>query len=374
MILLLTHRALDLNLRVRYWMLPTVNVGSAKKDSPQFHVYVPLEYLHIEPNQLYSGKLEGAQTQNMIRFACQRPDHNRNVIQTEGIGRLGIDPAKARLRDNFDLDIQKTLAQINARILPIPNLMYESSIKPNNGSWNLEHRQFNYPGALRTLHVLALERNSKEDAVGLVRRASTSLAAALNGYGLGTNPTPYIVSIAAPHAGPGPFAARFEDVLDAGLKQLNKLPGGPVELIVVVLDRRDVEKYSVIKRWADSKVGIPTVCSVREKFTKNSNDTFGNLALKINFKMGGVNHILDETAFGKLIKMKTMIVGADVTHPAQHSISGCPSIAGVVATVDSYFATYPGSLRLQESRQEVSPYPTYPASVPPNSPSRSSPT
>ena len=363
--LLLTHPPIDLHLNVRFWMLPTINVGSANKDRPEAHVYIPPEYLHIEPNQLFSGKLEGTQTQNMIRFACQRPNINRDIVQTHGMRRLGIKPADAHLQANFDLDIQQTLAEINARILPVPNLLYASgstagSLRPDRGSWNLEHRRFHQPGILKTLHVLALQIR-QEDVASIVQEPSVLLATALRGYGLQTNSEPNIVTISSsPQAGTAPFATRFEAVLQAGLVALEKARPGPIELIVIVLDRRDVEKYSVIKRWADSRVGIPTVCSVRDKFIKKSNDTFGNLALKINIKMGGINHVLGQGDFGKLLKMRTMIMGADVTHPAQQSIPGCPSIAGVVATVGRDFATYPGSLRLQESRQEVSHTPQAP--------------
>ena len=347
-------------------MLPTVNVGIADKDRPEAHVYIPPECLHIEPNQLFSGKLEGDQTLNMIRFACKTPNVNRNTIQTDGIECLGIKPADAQLQKTFDLNIRQTLAEINARVLPVPNLLYASSstagsLTPDKGSWNLENRQFYQPAILKTLHVLALKINDREDAATVVRGSAVALAAALRRYGMQTSLEPKIVDIAVtPQGGPAPFATRFEDVLHAGLEALTNSRGEPVELIVIVLDRREVERYSIIKRWADSRVGIPTVCSVRPKFIKRSNDTFGNMALKINLKMGGINHMLDDRAFGKLLKMKTMIMGADVSHPAQQSIAGCPSIAGVVATVDNNFATYPGSLRLQQSRQEVSrpPSPT----------------
>lgn len=51
------------------------------------------------------------------------------------------------------------------------------------------------------------------------------------------------------------------------------------------------------------------------------------------------------------IKARTMVVGADVTHPGDEEV--CPSIAAVVATDDNSQFKYLGSARLQEGKQEV---------------------
>ena len=55
-----------------------------------------------------------------------------------------------------------------------------------------------------------------------------------------------------------------------------------------------------------------------------------------------------------LTKKKTMMVGIDVTHPGPGSIEGTPSIAAVVASVDDSFVQFPASMRIQESKKEVS--------------------
>jgi hypothetical protein len=55
-----------------------------------------------------------------------------------------------------------------------------------------------------------------------------------------------------------------------------------------------------------------------------------------------------------LTKKKTMLVGIDVTHPSPLSRKGTPSIAAVVASVDANFVQFPASLRIQQSKKEVS--------------------
>jgi len=80
---------------------------------------------------------------------------------------------------------------------------------------------------------------------------------------------------------------------------------------------------------------------------------YANVALKVNMKMGGVNHTLDPKSLTWLKGMPTMLVGMDVTHPGPGTIKGTPSIAAVVASVDANFGQFPASLRMQESKKEM---------------------
>jgi len=88
-------------------------------------------------------------------------------------------------------------------------------------------------------------------------------------------------------------------------------------------------------------------------FTKLTDHSQANIALKFNLKCGGVNQLLPAQKLGFLAQGKTMIVGIDVTHPAPKSLEGTPSIAGVVASVDGMYGQWPGSIRCQESRKEM---------------------
>jgi hypothetical protein len=49
----------------------------------------------------------------------------------------------------------------------------------------------------------------------------------------------------------------------------------------------------------------------------------------------------------------TMLMGIDVTHPGPGSVKGTPSIAAVVASVDRFYAQYPCSMEIQETKKEV---------------------
>ena len=65
-------------------------------------------------------------------------------------------------------------------------------------------------------------------------------------------------------------------------------------------------------------------------------------SLSADKRKGGINHTIDDTALGWLKTTPTMVVGMDVTHPSPGTIEGTPSVAAVVASVDSTFAQFPG--------------------------------
>ena len=48
-----------------------------------------------------------------------------------------------------------------------------------------------------------------------------------------------------------------------------------------------------------------------------------------------------------------MVVGIDVTHPSPGSSSNAPSVAAIVASIDSTLAQWPTELRIQGARQEM---------------------
>lgn len=48
-----------------------------------------------------------------------------------------------------------------------------------------------------------------------------------------------------------------------------------------------------------------------------------------------------------------MVVGIDVAHPAPGSMENAPSVVAMVASMDNDYVHFPGSVRIQESRQEI---------------------
>ena len=73
---------------------------------------------------------------------------------------------------------------------------------------------------------------------------------------------------------------------------------------------------------------------------------------KINLKLGGINHILDDDSYGLIYEGETMVVGIDVTHPPPGN-DGAPSVAAMVASQDKELSQWPADLRINERRQEM---------------------
>ena len=79
---------------------------------------------------------------------------------------------------------------------------------------------------------------------------------------------------------------------------------------------------------------------------------FVNVLHKFNLKLGGIHHRLVENELNDIPKA-TMVVGIDVAHPTPGSIENSPSVVSMVASVDDRFVNWPGSVKLQNSRQEI---------------------
>lgn len=123
-----------------------------------------------------------------------------------------------------------------------------------------------------------------------------------------------------------------------------------VDLLLVVLPTKiPVSTYSVIKRFGDVQYGIATICVSAFKLQKaKSIDSYlGNMMMKFNLKLGGNNQFVNFKNTTMLDLDQTMIVGIDVTHPSPGCSDNAPSIAGMVASVDSRLGQWPAVLRLQ---------------------------
>jgi hypothetical protein len=127
------------------------------------------------------------------------------------------------------------------------------------------------------------------------------------------------------------------------------------ELVLVILSNGDKHIYAGLKHLCDVQLDVHTVCVHAEKIRREKGQVqyYANVALKVNMKLGGVNHGLDPDSMRWLKAEPTMLVGMDVTHPGPGSLKGTPSIAAVVASVDEHYAQFPASLNIQETRKEV---------------------
>ncbi|KAG1867688.1 Piwi domain-containing protein [Suillus subluteus] len=327
--------------------LPVVDISGPNS---KFSIYVPAELCEIETGQPFRGRLNDKETSNMIRFACNPPKVNADAIIERGLPTLGFTPETlGSPLSGFGIAVDNNMAVIPGRELPPPRLSYGGGRPPNvnNGSWNIVDVKFHNGGAIKSWWVLVVrEKDGRSVFSGADDPILTDLW-----RGFGEN-SPNRSSLAADDPG----RQQALDSIRQKIKQ-NISERGKPSFILVLLSRRDNYIYPGIKRICDVEVGVHTIHMLTDKVVgKDANKQdqyFSNVALKLNTKLGGINHVLDSDSLKWLTKAKTMVVGMDVTHPGPGSVEGTPSIAAVVASVDSSFVQFPASLRCQETKKEM---------------------
>jgi eukaryotic translation initiation factor 2C len=130
------------------------------------------------------------------------------------------------------------------------------------------------------------------------------------------------------------------------------------DIIILVLRSKDQAVYSEFKYLAERCYGFQMICMTEEANMsrgrielRNLDQYMGNVMMKANLKVGGINHSV--TGIHQHLN-NTLVLGADVTHPGFGALSGTPSIAAVVGSVDNTGGMFLGSMCLQKGREEVS--------------------
>ncbi|KAL1743810.1 ribonuclease H-like domain-containing protein [Schizophyllum fasciatum] len=337
--------------------LPVVDVAGPQRREPE---WLPAELCEIDPKQPFRGKLSDMDTAEMIKYACRPPYENAQTIVDRGLPQLGLSPPGQGALAGFGIDIDPNMAVVPGRVLPPPAIAYRTNrLNARDGSWNiLEVKLTRGAQAQRYAVLIVYDQNARAKPPSMMspqERAAEQQRVELtmrkfhekctrSGIVLPTQ-KPTFKDVALPSD-----RAQAINVLREAFK------GAAVskfDFILILLTHRDHHIYPAIKRIGDVDVGITTICMHRSKIEdeRKQDQIFSNIALKLNVKLGGVNHLLEPGAMQWLTKKKTMMVGVDVTHAGPGSQEGTPSIAAVVASVDDHFVQFPASMRLQRSTQ-----------------------
>jgi eukaryotic translation initiation factor 2C len=329
-----------------------VNVGPRAPATPE--VYNARD-MTVEGLHAFRGLLTSAQTIRMLEFACRLPAINKRHIEVAGFDMFGISTTvgQSRIAD-FGLAVEKDLLRIPARLLAPPRLHYRGSnpLNPNEASWNLASRKF-FAGAttLRSVAMVDLDFQSHGQEL---KDVAPNMTAELQRLGM----TNLVIRPIARAISCNPVVPAESDLL-----RLFKSIPDDASAVFVILPAPDFDLYSRIKRIADLRLGQHVVCAVAGKMHKcegdfRANMHYANIGMKFNLKGRGSNHNVDGDHLRSIIQpgstaaCQTIIIGADVAHATGSARPGCPSIAGVVGSVDDNYLHYPASMRLQLNRQE----------------------
>ena len=148
-------------------------------------------------------------------------------------------------------------------------------------------------------------------------------------------------------------ASMMEEKLKQAVKHF-KDEGKKLEMILFIFPFKAGFLYDKIKQLCDMKYNIVTQCCLKNtlyKMDKLNLQVIGNICLKINSKLGGINHILGAKSRPPMLKRPVMVMGADVSHPSPESRGMKPSIAAIVGSVEPKAANYEVEVRIQDGRQ-----------------------
>lgn len=320
---------------------------------------MPAELCEILPNQPYRGKLNDEHTAEMIKVACRFPNINAAAIVNRGIRELGY-IGKNETLEAFGTAVGNELAVVPGRILQQPSVRYAKSGAniDERASWNLRDVKFASAGRFDEWAVLLIQDGDRNEFEGV---GDPDLQTILDGFARMCNksgvnfskkkPRMYSVALANKKSD-HPIRPKAATQIKEKLREMRPKP----DFLLVMLANGDRHVYAALKHQADVHADMTTICVQVAKIRKEKGQPqyFANVALKLNIKTGGVNHTLDPKHTTWLRQRPTMMVGIDVTHPGFGTVKHTPSIAAVVASIDQHFGQFPCSLRMQESKKEVS--------------------
>lgn len=238
---------------------------------------------------------------------------------------------------------------MDGRVLSTPKLQYANAFDPSfKGGWNPGNAKFRKPRTNPFFIGCLCLRNDLDNPTP--DKFMSSLIEAMTKRGI-ASPTNLGIKRRA-----GRTSEETKEIISSELEAF-KNRGGQSVFLIVILPSKDAATYSYLKFCADVTHGIRTLC-VCPKPGKGGiqslqvDDVYlTNLTLKINLKLGGVNH---ELAKPHGMLDNAIYFGVDVTHPTGiDGVPNAPSIAGVVANTDGTLSQWPASIRIQESRKEM---------------------
>ncbi|XP_045818651.1 protein argonaute 4-like [Trifolium pratense] len=317
--------------------LPCINVGRPKRPT-----YFPIELCELVSLQRYTKALSTLQRASLVEKSRQKPKERMTILSDAlKTSNYGAEP----LLRSCGISISTGFTQVEGRVLPAPRLKFGNGedFNPRNGRWNFNNKKFVQPTKIEKWAVANF--SARCDVRGLVR----DIIRIGNMKGIMIDP-PFDVFEENPQFRRAPPMVRVEKMFE---DIQSKLPGAPQFLLCLLPDRKNCDIYGPWKKKNLADYGIVNQCMCPLRV----NDQYlGNIMLKINAKLGGLNSLLGVESTPSLpivSKAPTLILGMDVSHgsPGQTDI---PSIAAVVSSRQwPLISKYRACVRTQSAKVEM---------------------
>jgi eukaryotic translation initiation factor 2C len=311
---------------------------------------IPLERCTVTAGQIMRKQVPPEKTKDVLDFATKKPQERLASI-TAGLGVLAYGQSEYVRSFGMQVDTSGPV-KVQARVLKPPVLKYgdtskQPTITPRDGAWNMVDKRFFRPVTIEHWIIVIYERRERfgDGAVNDLIKGLLDSCRSCGMVVVNNNP---MVKYEVGHGNVDAQLKAFGQ--EYSQRNNRKFPS----LIVAVLPEGGNDIYTAVKHFGDITTGTATQCLKSNKCFRAKSQYYANVCLKINVKLGGINAIPDPQSVSILSDPNnpTLVMGADVAHPAPGSI-GRPSYTGLVANLDSNSAKYVATTTVQTSRQEM---------------------
>lgn len=282
----------------------------------------------------------------MIKAAVKRPEARIAHIQ-HGLEMLNWKNDKYIA--HFGLKIDDNMTQSHACVLPNPTIAFggKKLVNPRTtGRWNIGGIKFLKPNS-KPLQAWGIA------VIGnVVDKATTSnfvkkfVETYISHGGSVPNKNPYMVT-----QGKDEIPEMIVKLREGVMKQGQAFP----QIVMIILKDSDSHIYNRIKKNLECRWGILSQCVRAEKIINPQDQYCSNVCMKFNAKLGGTTSMVagkeKDGSFNFFGKKRTMIIGADVTHPAHGSKQA--SMAAISMSADKGCQRYWANCQTNGVRTEM---------------------
>jgi eukaryotic translation initiation factor 2C len=313
----------------------------------------PVEVCTITAHQKYKRKLGDMQISEMLKVTTVKPAERFDKIQ-HGLASLRYDANE--YCSQFGFSVQNRPIQGDARLLDSPELLYHPSsqdpvVKPGFYMRNLRGQRLFRGATIDSWAVVVFARREEVRGGDIIQFFIRDFVKACGVMGLDVlQDQPPIVY--------GDSGGGHEQTLKRAYIAATEASGSLCpRILLCVLPRKEKFLYGTIKKITDTVLGLPSQCVWLKHFSNISQSRptqmnyLCNVIMKVNVKLGGVNHLTKPTYLAFLSDKPSMILGADMSHPGVGERA--KSIAALVGTVDARASRYASVIDSQASRVEL---------------------
>lgn len=334
---------------LQYSSLPCLWVGSRDRT-----IYLPVEFCSMIAQPLpRRKKLADDAVAKMIKQTAVKPLERQKKIM-EGLEMNNAKYKHDPFAKEFGISVSGEMTRLTGRILDPPSIEYKESGKMRNivninkanpGAWRQDRNTYLDGRSVENWGLLDLARLDEAQAKSLVQGFVT--VGKENGITFSTSVQRVVGSMRDMDQAMANIEENLNKIVNKHKEKNKKL-----DMVLIVFPFKAGILYDKIKQLGDMKLDITTQCCLKNnlfKAEKLNTQVIANLCLKINAKLGGINHVLAKSCRPKLLAKPVMIMGADVSHPAPESRGSKPSIAAIVGSMEPKAVQYEVQVRVQDT-------------------------